>query len=272
MRRNDICLALSVCLLLFAPGPAIGGGIVVESDLTSEFTLKPGDATEGQIVVRNNSDTPQQVSVSQVDYSFQADGSTLYADPGSLARSNCEWITVAPKRLSVPANSKAVVYFTIQVPRDETLRGTYWSVLMVEPIAQDSLEPPRPEQGKIAIGLRTIMRYAVQVVTSIGSTGSREIKIPRKQLLADNTGYTLQLDIENTGERWLRPYLRVELYDAQGSLAGRVDGERMRVYPGCSVRNHAKLGTVKPGKYTALVLLDNRDESVWAAQYELDIK
>lgn len=272
MRRNNICTALSLCLLLFTAGLAIGGGILVEGDLTNEFTLKPGGSAEGRIVVRNNSDAPQQVNVSQVDYSFQADGSNFYGEPGSLARSNCKWMTVAPKRLSIPAKSTASVYFTVQVPSDQTLTGTYWSIIMVAPIAEGSLEPPKSEKGKVAVGVKTIMRYAIQIVTNIGDTGSREIKIAQKQLLTDNTGYTLQLDIKNTGERWLRPYLRVEIYDAEGALAGRFDGERVRIYPGCSVREQVKLGQVKPGKYTALALLDNRDESVWGAQYDLDIK
>jgi len=272
MRQDNICMALSLCLLLFTAGLANGGGISIESDLTSEFTLKPGGAAEGQIVVRNNSDAPQQVNVSQMDYSFQADGSNLYGDPGSLPRSNCKWMTVAPKRLSIPGNSKASVYFTIQTPSDQTLTGTYWSILMVEPIAEGSLEPPKQEQGKIAAGVKTIMRYAVQIVTNIGATGSREIKIAQKQLLTDNTGYTLQLDIENTGERWLRPYVRVELYDAQGVLAGRFDGGRVRVYPGCSVRSQVMLGQVNAGKYTALTLIDNGDESVWGVQYELGLR
>ncbi len=116
------------------------------------------------------------------------------------------------------------------------------------------------------------MRYAIQIVTNIGTTGKRSIKVLQKQLLADATGNTLQLDIENTGERWLRPNIRVELYDVKGVLAGRFDGQRMRIYPTCSVRSQVKLGKVAPGKYTALIIIDNGDQSIWGVKYALDIK
>ncbi len=272
MTRNTTRLALSLCLLLFSTGLAMADGVNVENGLTREFSVRPGDKVEGQIAVKNDSSAAQTVRIYQVDYSFHADGQTDYGEPGSLARSNSKWMTVAPKQLTVPAESTASAYFAIQVPDDKTLTGTYWSVIMVEPVAEGSLEPPKPGQGKVAVGINTVMRYAVQIVTNVGTSGTMNIKIAQKQLLADDNGYALSLDIENTGERWVRPFVRVELYDASGALAGRFDGERVRIYPGCSVRSRVNLRQIEPGRYTALVLIDNGDKSVWGAQYDLEIK
>lgn len=272
MIRKTRHVVWSLCLLLTAAGLASGAGISVGNGLTREFALKPGDKADGHIVVKNTSNTAQTVRVYQVDYSFDADGRTDYGEPGSLARSNCAWMTVAPRQFTVPANSTASAYYTVQVPGDQALAGTYWSVLMVEPVAEDSLEPPKSEQGKAAVGIRTSMRYAVQIVTHIGDTGSKDIEIVRKQVLTNETGASLQLDIRNAGERWVRPSVRVELYSTAGSLVGRFDGGRARIYPDCSVRSCVSFGQLKPGKYTALVLIDDGDQSVWGAQYEMEIR
>ena len=264
--------ALITSLLLLTSGLARAGAIHIENGLTREFSVKPGAKVESSIVIMNSSSEPQQVKVYQVDYSFKADGKTLYGNPGSLPRSNCTWMTVAPKQLNIPGNSSASAYFTINVPDKTNLTGTYWSVIMVEPVAEGSLEPPKQGQGKVAVGIKTVMRYAIQVVANIGDTGNRAIQIVHKEILTDNAGHILALDVENTGERWLRPSIKVEIYDEKGILVGRFDGNRIRIYPGCSQRSSVKLGRLEAGKYTALVLIDNGDDSVWGAQYELEIK
>jgi len=82
----------------------------------------------------------------------------------------------------------------------------------------------------------------------------------------------LQLDLENTGQRYLRLLVWAELYDEQGTSVGRFQAGRRGVYPGCSTRFHADLSQVPPGKYNALVVADNGDEYVFGARYDLEIE
>jgi hypothetical protein len=69
----------------------------------------------------------------------------------------------------------------------------------------------------------------------------------------------------------LRPFLTLELYDEQGLAAGTFEGGRWRIYPGTSVRYAVDLSKVDKGKYSALILVDNKDENVFGAQYSLEI-
>lgn len=268
---RNFSIASTIFLTLLAANVSLAG-ITVDDGLTRETTLKPGDSIQGRIVLRNPSDKPQEVKVYQTDYMFFADGRNLYGEPGSAHRSNSSWITVAPKQFTIPARDSFSVYYTIQSPKDESLAGTYWSMLMVEPIAEGSLELPKYEKGKVAVGLQTIMRYGIQIVTHIGESGKREIKFADKKLISKDGKYSLQLDIENTGERWVRPLVRVEIYDTQGAFIGQYQSDHTRIYPECSVRKTTELAGLRPGKYNALVVLDNGDDSAWGAQYELDIK
>lgn len=214
--RCPIILLLVALLVSMGAESALAAPVSVVGGLTREATLQPGAKTEGRIILRNNTEQPQEVKVYQTDYLFWADGRNQYGEPGSTPRSNARWIVHTPQQLTVPPKSTESVYYTIQAPAQEALRGTYWSMLMVEPVAADTLEPPQPEEGKVTIGIRSVMRYAIQMVTHIGDTGARDLKFADKQLLVEAGKRTLRLDLENTGERWLRPLVWAELYDEQG--------------------------------------------------------
>lgn len=244
--------------------------VTVVGGLTRELTLEPGETMEGRIILRNAADEARQVRVYQTDYLFQADGRKQYGEPGEMPRSNAGWIVHTPQQVTVPANSTESVFYTIQAPPDE-LRGTYWSMMMVEPIAEGDLEPPQAEEGQVAIGIRSVMRYAIQMVTHIGDTGERDLAFIDRQLIEDEEKRVLQLDLENTGEVWLRPLVWAELYDAEGVLVGRFDAGRGRIYPGTSARYRIDLSEVPAGQYRALVVADNGDEYVFGAQYDLEL-
>jgi len=251
---------------------AFAAGVSVVGGLTREVSLQPGSKTEGRIILRNGTDKPQQVKVYQTDYLFWADGRNEYGEPGTTPRSNARWITHTPQQLTIPPKSTESVYYTIQVPAQEDLKGTYWSMLMVEPLAGESLEPPKAEEGKVAIGVRSVMRYAIQMVTHIGDTGTRDLKFQDRQLVVDGGKRLLRLDLENTGERWLKPLVWMELYDEQGASMGRFEGGRFRIYQGCSARYLIDLSEVPAGRYKALIVADNGDEHVFGAQYELELR
>lgn len=260
-----LLVALGTEIALAAPVSVLGG-------LTREIVLQPGARSEGRIVLRNNTDQPQEVKVYQTDYLFWADGRNEYGEPGSTPRSNARWIVYTPHQLTVPPKATESVYYTIQVPQQADLRGTYWSMLMVEPISAETLEPPRQEEGKVTIGIRTVLRYGIQMVTHIGDTGERNLRFADRQLVVEGGKRTLRLDLENTGERWLRPTVWAELFDERGMSLGRFEGGRFRIYPGCSVRYQIDLSEVPAGKYRALIVADNGDEYVFGAQYELDLR
>jgi len=263
------------CLSLLAANAALAGPVSVLGRLTRQATLQPGGKSEGTIVLRNNTDEPREVRVYQTDYLFYADGRNIYGEPGSVARSNSSWIAFAPRQVVVAAKATSSVHYTIQVPQEPGLAGTYWSMLMVEPLAEGSLDPPEPEKGKLKVGIRTVIRYGIQFVTHIADSGKSDIRFRDKRLLINDGKQILQLDIQNTGESWLRPLVWAQLYDEHGASMGRFDAGRLRLYPGCSARfriDLSELSQLPAGNYTALIVADNGDEHVFGAQYKLHIE
>jgi hypothetical protein len=259
-------------LILFVLGESSFAGVSLIGELTQEKTLQPGEKFEGKVTLENTGETSWQVTIYKTDYLFYSDGSNIYGEPGRITHSNASWLSVSPNRITIPPKEMASVYYTIEVPLQPDLIGTYWSMLMIEPTSETGPENIQDETGKVKLGVKTVVRYGVQIVTNIGDTGARKIKFLDKKLSNQDGKRTLQMDIENIGERWLRPTLWVELYDKGGKNIGRFGNRQMRIYPGCSVRHRIDLSDVPKGKYKALVVVDNGDEYVFGAQYDLEIE
>ena len=141
---------------------------------------------------------------------------------------------------------------------------------MVEPV---SVPAPELEENKkkVVVGIRTVMRYAVQIVTEIGDTGTEALNVLEKRVVVGDGKKFLELDIINSGERVQIPTLWAEFYNDQGVSIGRFEGGRWRIYPSCSVRYKVDLADIPAGKYTAMVVMDTGNDYVTGAQYTLEI-
>jgi hypothetical protein len=249
--------------------PAIScGSVHVVGSLARSNNVQPGGKFEGVIVVKNSGSEAVPVKVRQADYSYQADGSNNYGEPGGTPRSNAGWITLSPSQFTVAAGQSAAIHYRGRVPAGGDLRGSYWSMIMVEPEG-GALAPTDP--GKKEIGLRPVVRFGVQIVTEIGRGAQPRLRVADKKLLGEAGRQRLQLDLENAGERLMIPSISVELYDARGASAGKFELGRQRIYPSCSIRASADFSSVPAGKYTAMLLVDTGDDQIMGAQYALEL-
>lgn len=246
-------------------------GVIVVGNLARQVVIKPGESFDGVILLKNTDARPAEARVSQTDYLCYADGRNDYAAAGSSPRSNAQWITVSPTRVKLQPGETLPVRYKGRAPDDARLRGTYWSMIMIEPTTVP-MAVPQGHGPEVVMGLQTIIRFGVQIVTNVGHEGTRTLRVLDKCMVKTGGDRALQLDIGNNGERLLIPAIGVELFDGNGASIGRFDGGRPRIYPACSARAKINLNDVPPGKYTAMVLLDSGDEQVMGAQYELAIE
>ncbi|MGB2697990.1 MAG: hypothetical protein WBD28_09070 [Candidatus Zixiibacteriota bacterium] len=259
-------------VILFVSAEFSFAQVSVMGSLTQEATLQPGDKIEGKITLQNTAETSWEVTIYKNDYLFYADGSNIYGEPGNTTRSNASWLSVSPKRLIIPSKETASVYFTLEVPENLDLTGTYWSIIMIEPTSEAGPQILEDKETKVKIGVQTKVRYGVQIITNIGDTGAPKISFLDRKLINQDGKKILQMDIENTGNRWLSPTVWVELYNSQGNKVGRFDSDKKRIFPECSVRHRIDLTEVPRGNYKALVVVDNGDQHVFGAKYDLGIE
>lgn len=247
--------------------------VSVLGELTRKFVVKPGGTYEGTILIRNKGDKPQDVKVEKRDYLFYSDGSNKFDEPPSHPRSNAPWITLSPPKTTIPPEETVNVNFKIHVPDKQNLIGSYWSVLMVEPI--ETITPEtiiKSEDKKLTMSLRVVVRHAIQIITDIGNTGNAKLKFLDKKVVVKEGKRFLEVDIENNGERWLSPELWVEVFDREGKSLGKFQGNRLRVFPGCSIKLAADISSIPEGKYKALIIADSKEEKAFGTRMNLNIE
>lgn len=244
--------------------------ISVVGGLSCELTVEPGKTYRGVIYISNNGDEPSDAKVYQTDYLFSADGKVKYGDPGKDPRSNADWITFDPPRITVPPKETVSISYSVKVPDDDKLVGTYWSMLMVEGVKEPAA-PIKGEKGKVKIGIQNVMRYGVQMVTQIGDTGTRELKITNPKLVRKDNQLVFQTEVADTGQRWLKPAVWVDLYNENGEYAGRFEGRRLRLFPETAARAQVSLNGPPPGTYKALFVADAGANAVFGVTYTLKL-
>lgn len=263
-------LLIMILTLLLWNADTCVAGINVLGPLAHERVATIGGSYDGSILIENTGKTPCQVRIYQTDYLYYADGRSIYGVLGENPTSNGNWITQGANWVTVPAQEKAAVHYKVQVPPNSGLRGSYWSMLMVE--AEDDQPVNGREKGKGAIALRTKIRYGVQVITNIGNTGSRRIQFLDRKIINQDGRRILQLDIENSGERALTPVVSLQLFNNDGKLVSNYQGDEIRILPTCSIRQRINLPDLPKGRYKALVIVDNGDQYVFGANYNLVIE
>lgn len=247
--------------------PAVASAqLVVSSETVQEETALPGERYDGRVRVLNSGSDPIEVEIYQTDYLFQSDGKTEYPEAGTLARSNASWIRVSPATAVIPAGEEVGFAYTVSVPTGE-LAGTYWSMLMVEPLA-DAASLARSEDG---LSVRTVVRFGVQVATHIREGAEHRLDIVGARVHADEEGRRLSFSLVNEGTAAYRPVVAVELYDTAGAMVAAESVERGLVYPGTSALQEFDLSALPDGTYRALVVVDTGAPDVFGAQFDLTL-
>lgn len=272
MKRSTLSLALAA-LAAAAPGAA-RAQIAIVSATVQEAEAAAGESYTGTIRLRNGTAEPQELKLYQTDYAFQADGRTVYGEPGSTPRSNAAWITLSPSRATLLPGAETEIRYRVGVPAAGAAprTGTYWSMIMIEPIAAGSAESARGARARGVVGLAAKTRYGVQVATHLRGTGEAQLAFAGTEAVqVPGGGKVLQFDVRNTGDRAYRPALRVEVFNARGEAAGVFESERGLLYPGTSLRHRVELGALPAGAYQALVVADTGGDRVFGAQYQLTL-
>lgn len=144
---------------------------------------------------------------------------------------------------------------------------------MVEGISEQSAESIlNPDSEEPEFGIMQVTRYGIQVATHIAQTGESALEIQKTDLLKTDSGDTvMHMNILNDGDLMVRPDVWVEVYDPAGEPVGRFEGSPNRLYPGTSIRQQIALGSLPPGSYRALVIMDAGDDAVFGAEYDLAV-
>lgn len=239
--------------------------VEVMGSLKHIYQAKPGDIIRGEIQIQNNDSTDQEVKVYQTDLLYNLEDQTFYDEPGAHKRSNAKWIEFSPRSVILRAKETRMIQYEITVPQQEQLNGTFWSVIMVEGVI-----PIDPNQ-KGDLSIRTVTRYAIQMVTEMPDKGNGMLKFKEPTLInGTNKKLFLAVDLENTGDRYIAPEVTIELFDESGETVEKIKAPRKGLYPTTSTRFMLDLEGIPSKKtYKAIIIAAGQEEDVFGLEYTL---
>jgi len=260
------CILIIGMILLFVFAENTKANILVMNGLTHEHQAVQGEVRNGIIELKNVSQQPQSVQLYQRDYWYSHQGENRHDTPGTLKRSNAGWININPTFVTLAPEETVTVEYEITIPAVDSLTGTYWSVIMVE-----GLQPPDTAATE-GIRINTVIRYAVQIITHIGNSGTVNITFLRFNLSKQENGTELAVVLENIGQRLVKPEVSIEIYDSNGTTLGVTTAESRKLYPGTSANFFLDLSHLQTGSYTGILIADCGDDYVFGSNLTLDIK
>jgi hypothetical protein len=238
--------------------------VEVIGSLKQVFNTNPGDVVKGQIQIQNSDATDQEVRIYQTDYLYNYQENTYYDEPGANKRTNAGWMKFSPKTVVLKPKESRMVDFEITVPKNDSLKGSFWSILMIEGVS-----PIDPTQGT-EMSIRTVTRYAVQVVNDMNNKGKGHLNILEPTLLKEDKKLYLAVDVINDGEHYIAPDMSMELYDESGNLVKKITAPRKGIYPTTSTRYKLDLeGLPSKKTYTAMIVAAGADDDVFGLEYTL---
>lgn len=266
---NKLTIFILLVTALFLSPTLSNAGIVVVNGLTHEHNIERGDMEQGVLIIKNNGSTPEAISVYQKDFTFNFKGETFYKDSDSAAKSNLGWMIINPLSFVLEPAEEIEVVYEIRVPDDKSIKGTYWSVIMVEPAVEVDTN-----NRQLTVNINSVLRYAVQIISNISmeSEGIKaDLSFLNIEIVKEKDHNYLVIDAENKGDILLKTEMGVEVFDKNGVSIGIFRSRRSRTYPGTSKRYIVELPDLENGSYQSILVADSENDEVLGVQLTLEI-
>ncbi|WP_028663674.1 hypothetical protein [Runella zeae] len=229
----------------------VSAKIIVLNGLTHIHSGNQGQAMNGKIQVKNVGTSPEKVLVYKKGLVQNCDGKVDFVEVGADARTLGKWLETNVDEKVLEAGESYEILYTIRIPQDSTLGGSYWGVLMVEGA------PPlfKEKEGSLAIESR--IRYAIQVVLDIGIAESPQLHFENVALKKANPKQKIvQAKIKNLGKFMVIPKLMLEIYGKDGQKLLALEAPSQKVYPFTCKDFDIEIKDLPSGKYEAVLIAD----------------
>jgi hypothetical protein len=244
---------------------ALHADVIVSGPLDHDYEVAKGAKIEGAITLINTEDKEADVKLYQVDIRDCAE-KTICGLPGSAPRSNALWLDlVDPDFITLKPKEKRKIRYQINVPSDQEIHGTYWSVIMVEPV-----EAFMEEKSK-GITIRSIVRYGIQIITSIGDEKKWDINVVGKKVNAESMNRSFKLDVENKGSRAFKAPVFFQMFTKEGDNILKKKTLPRRIFPGSTIEYSFDIPKAfVSGEYQVLIFFENDDDFL-GVEYDITL-
>ncbi|TZG00322.1 DUF3324 domain-containing protein (plasmid) [Chryseobacterium panacisoli] len=259
-------LLLIILILQFS---FLHAGIVILNGLTHSYKIENGKVYKGKVAIENTSNTPQSVKLFLQDFAYHADGTINYSALHTNKRTNGEWIKLNTNLVTLKGKEKTEVFYEITVPNQARDSGSYWSVIIVEPV-----EDIKPSDNKAGVNITSVIRYAIQVITDFETEKAKpDLKFESVKVEKQEGKQTVKIAIANNGNLYCKPTTAIEIYNRKtGEKIGTYSSLTMGLLPDTSKTFYIDISKIPPDKYKAAIIATDEEENAFALNVELEVK
>lgn len=225
--------------------------IVVLNGLTHVHQSASGQLITGIISLKNTGETEQRVIIYFNDLFQECGKETVLTADISHKNSIKNWLSTNVNEHVFQANEEYELIYTINVPNDVAFNGSYWGVLMVEiekPIKEDELE--------FGVKLESKVRYGIQIIADINDRTPSELDFYDIKIEEPDGIKLINVILKNLGTFYVEPTLILEVFDANGEQAKKVEVKFKKVYPNSCKAFSLDISGLPKGAYTGVLVAD----------------
>lgn len=235
------------------------------------FSTNPGSSQTQQVYVKNKGAADQSFIFNLSDWLTDEVGEITYFEPGTIARSCSDWITVSPAVVTLQPNESATVNVTILVPEDEMT--TKWAMLFVESAVEQT--GPAAIDKDVQMGLTVSARIAVPIYQSPnGNTFYKGTIDDLEEIMDDAGNRAFESKVINIGDKILNCkvyYTIVNLNTAEEITSEPIE---FSLLPESSKKiEYRPDNALKKGNYSVTAILDyGHNDELDGVQLDVEIK
>lgn len=219
-----------------------------------DVVMAPGDVRSDALTIENPSDETLTVRIYAEDWSYTNTGfgDKNFFPAGTLPKSASKWLVLNPLELELPPFSRRDVKYTLTVPKDPSMSGTYHSVIFYE---SNAGEMPGPSGAMVVVAAR------LGTVVRVGMKGtlqrSGKIEDVRITLSSGNQPTLFELTFHNTGNTDIILKGNFIIMDGQGMPKARGKLGDLITESGQTVTRKSEwAGRLASGEYDVIFTFD----------------
>ncbi len=252
-------------LLLLSIGTAFwcDASVLITNGLTHVHEMVGAKEDKGVIYIKNVGDQPERLEIYFRDLMVDCENDNQYVDPGTTQRSNAGWIRLSTEEKILQPGEEFPLRYDIRLP-NEDLAGSFWSLLMVEvkrPIDTASM--------RFGVSVNSNIRYAIQLITNVGSSNEATVDFANVDVMLEKR--SLNVTLQNGGDKMVVPKLNLEIYDETGELIATQKAQPSKLYPGQCRAFVVPLGNLRRGKYQGVVVADCGNANLFGVTMNLQV-
>lgn len=255
---------IAILLLFFQQ--LLFSNVVVINGLTHVHKSSSGEIISGVIKLKNISNEEQRIVIYFNDMVQECGKETVLTTQFSHERSIAKWFSTNINERILSANEEYELMYTINVPEEASLSGTYWGVVMIEvekPIKEDQLEH--------GVKLESKVRYGIQILANINEPTPSEIDFYNVAIVDDGISRTINVDVQNIGSFFVQPNIILEVFNEKGERNKREEVQFKKIYPHSCKSYSIDISDLLKGRYTATLVADYGQE-IYAIDLEFETK